>query len=168
MARRIRQRSFFLQERRREAGWPSAAAFAEEMGFNKGTYTGYEQGRHMPDVLTLLEIASRLGCAVEDFFTPSRSGTPTAPGTLTVPDTGSPDPLEAELLEHFGNLDDEAKRQVVALATAADRSAGAERFAGLPELATYWQALADEMKATGPKAGTTGRGGPGADIAVSA
>lgn len=94
-----------LQELRKEAGYRSAKAFAEEVGMKLGTYTDYEQGRtsmtlerawFFADILhvTLDELAGR------DFHE----------------GMGYADPRQAELNRCWGRLDRERQDRLVGTA----------------------------------------------------
>lgn len=161
MANRKNVRSFFLLERRQEAGFKSARQFSEEMGLNERTYSAYEQCRRTPDLALAVKIAKRLHCTVEDFFVETRDDSSASSAVER-------DPIKDELLEHYEVLNLEARGRLLDLARAADESAGPDRFSGLPALAAYWQALADKMKAEGPTVASSGRSEVGADSAISA
>ena len=53
-----------LQKLRKEAGFRSAKAFAESLGVPAATYTDWEQGRRLPALDMLWQIADALGDAM--------------------------------------------------------------------------------------------------------
>lgn len=55
-----------LQGKRKAAGYKSAAAFAEAMGFNVGTYTSWEQGARPFDFRSAWLMADALGCTLDE------------------------------------------------------------------------------------------------------
>lgn len=56
----------YLQMRRKQAGFKSAKAFAEYIGINPGTYTGYEQGRRSFDYEQAWQMADALDCTLDE------------------------------------------------------------------------------------------------------
>ena len=55
-----------LQELRVAAGFASANDFADVLGFNRGTYTGYEQGKGMFSYEKAWKMADALQCSMDE------------------------------------------------------------------------------------------------------
>ena len=55
-----------LQLLRKEAGFKSAASFANEIGIKPGTYTSYEQGEAAISYERAWDIADALGCTLDE------------------------------------------------------------------------------------------------------
>lgn len=55
-----------LQELRVAAGYASANEFADALGFNRGTYTGYEQGKGMFSYEKAWTMADALQCSMDE------------------------------------------------------------------------------------------------------
>ena len=80
-----------LQELRMRAGFGSAKEFAESLGINKDTYTGYEQGKGMFTYERAWAFADALGCSLDELggreWPPEGAGAPLAPDELEVVDS---------------------------------------------------------------------------------
>lgn len=55
-----------LQTVRKAAGFKSAKAFAQQMGYNVGTYTNWEQGKQIFSFEQAWEMADALGCTLDE------------------------------------------------------------------------------------------------------
>ena len=90
-----------LQELRKQAGYKSANAFADYAGIKRGTYTDYEQGRIVPPIEKLWELA--------DIFDVSLD-------YLVGRDFTRPEPEEEapEIMAAYEKLDDTAKAYATA------------------------------------------------------
>lgn len=70
-----------LKDKRKQAGYKSARAFAEHMGYNVYTYTGWEQGRHGFTLEQAFDMALELGCTVDELC----GRPPDLAGAVTIP-----------------------------------------------------------------------------------
>lgn len=83
-----------LQELRKQAGFKSARAFAEHYGFNSGTYTNYEQGMTGLTLENAWKFADIFDVTLDELAGRDR------------PKKEYSDPLQAELNEVYGRLND--------------------------------------------------------------
>lgn len=80
-----------LQQLRKSAGYSSAEKFASAMGFNKNTYTQYEQGLSGFNYEQAWKMADLLHCSLDDLggreWPPGGAGSPLAPDEREVVDS---------------------------------------------------------------------------------
>lgn len=94
-----------LQKHRKEAGFRSAAAFAEHCGIKTCTYTEYEQGRCSMSYERAWEFADVLGCTLDSL------GGRVFPRTTTFDDPG-----QETLNACYEAMGDEARERLVGIA----------------------------------------------------
>lgn len=104
-----------MQSLRKQAGYKSAKAFADEIGINANTYTQYEQGMSGMSYETAWQIADALDCTLD------------ALGGRTSPPREYSDPRQQALNHCYGMLDDRSKGELAGLATTM--TADASRLA---------------------------------------
>lgn len=111
---------FNLQEVRKRAGFKSAAAFANHIGMNVGTYTNYEQGKRKLTLEQAWEFADELDCTLDEL-----AGRDFHPPGLAVRD-----PFEVELVGLFRSVDRKGKGHILDDArgqSALSKNDGSER-----------------------------------------
>lgn len=112
-----------LQSLRVKAGFSSAEKFAEHIGINKDTYSGYEQGKGMFTYERAWKLADELQCSLDEL------------GGRQWPPGGSGEPMTAEekaIVDDYRRMDEDDRPGFVstahALAFAGDaKKEGAER-----------------------------------------
>lgn len=90
-----------LQGRRKAAGYKSAAAFAEAMGFNVGTYTSWEQGVRPFDFRSAWVMADALGCTLDEL------------GGRETPQPSYADQRQAAMNRIYARMNDAGKSKAV-------------------------------------------------------
>ena len=78
-----------IQRLRRDAGYKSAAAFAEHIGMPVSTYTSYEQGKSALSFETALMIADTLNCSLDELGCREWATEKDESGHPAVPEPGS-------------------------------------------------------------------------------
>lgn len=105
-----------LQSIRKAAGFRSAAAFAEFMGYNLDTYTCYEQGKSMFSYEQAWDMADALGVTLD------------ALGGREFPSEPSPaSPDERALVDSYRRMDDGDKPGFMSTARALAYAGDAKR-----------------------------------------
>lgn len=93
-----------LQAMRKRAGFKSAAAFAEHMGLNPGSYTNYEQGIRPFTLEQAWDFADVLGCSLDELA--GRDWPPAERATEVAPD-------ERLVLDAMESVSDEGRARIV-------------------------------------------------------
>lgn len=96
-----------LQELRKKAGFSSANAFADSLGINRGTYTGYEQGKGMFSYEQAWIMADALKCSMDELG-----------GRKWPPDGDTATPEEAELARIYRDVNADGQRAMMTNARA--------------------------------------------------
>lgn len=91
-----------LQELRKLAGYKSAKAYADHMGYSPSTYTHYEQGSASMPFSVALEICDDLNCSLDQLIGREPIG-----GGLT--------PQELKILRIYREADDRGKQIIDAV-----------------------------------------------------
>ena len=102
-----------LQAMRKRAGFKSAAAFAEHMGLNPGSYTNYEQGIRPFTLEQAWDFADVLGCSLDELA--GRDWPPTERTTEVSPD-------ERLVLDAMESVSDEGRARIVESASLVAES----------------------------------------------
>lgn len=108
-----------LQQLRKQAGYKSAAAFAEELGIKVGTYTTYEQGKASFSIETAWDMADVLDVTLDELV--GREWPPGSSPALTAD--------ERKLVDDYRRAD-ESDRPALASMAAAVAYAGEAKNEG--------------------------------------
>lgn len=87
-----------LQEIRKNAGYKSAAAFAEKFGFNVATYTSYEQGARTLTADVAWQLADIFECTIDELV------------GRRAPERSNADPVKRRIIEAYDAMNEAGKR----------------------------------------------------------
>ena len=105
-----------LQEARRSAGFKSAKAFAEHIGYSPSAYTEYEQGRRMFTYEQAWEFCDVLGCTMDEL------------GGRKPPERAYSDPRQAQLNASYENMNDNGRDSLAAVARSMEKDTANRTF----------------------------------------